>query len=41
MEFINFILVWVFAIGEDAFEKPFNAIPYYFFWGIILRFYYH
>lgn len=39
--FVYFILVWVFAIGEDAFEKPFNAIPYYFFWGIVLRFYYH
>ena len=34
-----FILIWVLAIGEDAFEKPFNAIPYYFFWGIVLRFY--
>lgn len=38
---IYFVLVWVFAIGEDAFEKPFNAIPYYFFWGFILRFSYH
>jgi O-antigen ligase len=34
-----FILIWVLAIGEDAFEKPFNAIPYYFFWGIVLRYY--
>ena len=38
---IYFLLIWVFAIGEDAFEKPFNAIPYYFFWGIVLRFSYH
>jgi hypothetical protein len=38
---IYFVLILVFAIGEDAFEKPFNAIPYYFFWGIILRFAYH
>ena len=29
-------MVWIGAIGEDAFEKPFNAIPYYFFWGIVL-----
>ncbi len=38
---VYFILIWVFAIGEDAFEKPFNAIPYYFFWGIVLRLAYH
>lgn len=30
-------LVWVFSIGEDAFEKPFNAIPYYFLWGCVLK----
>lgn len=34
---VFFVLMWVFAIGEDAFEKPFVAIPYYFFWGIVLR----
>lgn len=34
---VFFIVVWVAAIGEDAFEKPFNAIPYYFFWGIVLN----
>ncbi len=33
-----FIITWVYAIGEDAFEKSFIAIPYYFFWGIVLRF---
>ncbi|MGH1418877.1 MAG: O-antigen ligase family protein [Hyphomicrobiaceae bacterium] len=32
-----FISVWVYSIGEDAFEKPFSAVPYYFFWGVILR----
>jgi hypothetical protein len=37
---VFFVLMWVFAIGEDAFEKPFVAIPYYFFWGIVLRFAY-
>ena len=25
------------AIGEDGFEKPYNIIPFYFFWGIVLR----
>jgi len=32
-----FVLLFVFALGEDGFEKPFNAIPYYLFWGVILR----
>lgn len=36
-----FILIWISAIGEDAFEKPFCAIPYYFFWGIVLRMNWH
>jgi O-Antigen ligase len=26
------------AIGEDGFEKPFYAIPYYLFFGILLRY---
>ena len=34
---VFFVLVWVLAIGEDAFEKPFIAIPYYFFWGVVVR----
>jgi hypothetical protein len=34
---VFFILVWVGSIGEDAFEKPYFAIPYYFFWGMVLR----
>lgn len=38
---VFFILIWVLCIGEDGLEKPFNAIPYYFFWGIVLRFAYH
>ncbi len=37
---VFFILAWVYALGEDAFEKPFVAIPYYFLWGVVLRFYY-
>jgi hypothetical protein len=35
---VFFITCWVLAIGEDGFEKPYNIIPFYFFWGIILRF---
>lgn len=38
---VFFVLIWINAIGEDAFEKPFFAIPYYFFWGIALRMYWH
>ena len=37
---VFFLLMWVYSFGEDAFEKPFNAIPYYFLWGIILRVYF-
>jgi hypothetical protein len=36
-----FILAWINAIGEDAFEKPYWTIPYYFFWGIVLRINWH
>jgi O-antigen ligase len=32
------ILVVITAIGEDGFEKPFYAIPYYLFFGVILRY---
>jgi O-antigen ligase len=32
-----FVLIWILAVGEDGFEKPFNAIPFYFFWGVTLR----
>ncbi|MEO1265902.1 MAG: O-antigen ligase family protein, partial [Pseudomonadota bacterium] len=31
--------IWMFSIGEDAFEKPFNSVPYYFFFGVMLRAY--
>lgn len=36
---VFFILVWVLSIGEDALEKPFWAIPYYFIWGYVLALY--
>lgn len=35
-----FALFWIAAIGEDAFEKPFIAIPYYFFFGVVLNLWY-
>jgi hypothetical protein len=31
------VLVWGEAVGEDALEKPYNIVPYYCFWGVILR----
>jgi hypothetical protein len=31
------VLALVSCLGEDAMEKPYNAIPYYAFWGFILR----
>lgn len=31
------VLVLGEAVGEDALEKPFNIVPYYCFWGVILR----
>lgn len=31
------VLVMVGAIGEDNMEKPYFAISYYFFWGIVLK----
>jgi len=31
------VLVLITALGEDALEKPYNAIPFYVFWGIALR----
>jgi hypothetical protein len=34
---VFFICMWVLALGEDGFEKPYNIIPFYFFWGIVLR----
>jgi len=35
---VFFISMWILAIGEDGFEKPYNIVPFYFFWGIVLRF---
>ena len=32
-----FIVFWLASVGQDAFEKPFLAIPYYFFYGVILN----
>ncbi len=37
---IFFILIIVLSLAQDAFEKPYNTIPYYFFWGVVLRMYY-
>ena len=31
------VLTLASCLGEDAMEKPYNAIPYYAFWGFILR----
>jgi hypothetical protein len=33
-----FSFIWIHSLSQDAFEKPFNAIPYYFCWGVILRY---
>ncbi len=37
---VFFLLLWLSAMGEDAFEKPFVAIPYYFYYGVILNLWY-
>jgi hypothetical protein len=31
------ILTLASCLGEDIMEKPYNAIPYYALWGIVLR----
>jgi hypothetical protein len=31
------VLTLASCFGEDAMEKPYNAIPYYAFWGFVLR----
>ena len=36
--FSYFVLLWIFSITEDGMEKPYNAISFYFFWGVVLRF---
>jgi hypothetical protein len=38
---VYFVLIWVFSLGEDAFEKPYLTIPYYFFWGVVLHYRIH
>lgn len=38
---VYFLMIWIYGIGEDAFEKPFNTVPYYFFWGVILHYSLH
>ena len=35
---IFFFFMLIAALGEDAFEKPFGAIPYYLFFGVVLRY---
>jgi hypothetical protein len=35
-----FGMFWIVAMAEDAFEKPFIAVPYYFFYGVILNLWY-
>jgi len=35
--FAYFVLVWCLALAEDGFEKPYNTVPYYFFWGVVVR----
>lgn len=32
-----FISMWILALGEDGFEKPYNIVPFYFLWGVVLR----
>jgi hypothetical protein len=39
--FIYFLLIALLALGEDALEKSYNAIPYYFLWGMVLGYVYH
>ena len=36
-----FVLVWVAALAQDAFEKPFFSIPYYFLWGVVVHYAWH
>ncbi|MCA9788483.1 MAG: O-antigen ligase family protein [Cyanobacteria bacterium HKST-UBA05] len=35
------IVVYIYGMTEDAFEKPYVSIPFYTVWGIILRMYVH
>ncbi|HLJ62517.1 MAG TPA: O-antigen ligase family protein [Stellaceae bacterium] len=38
--FAYFAVTFVMALTEDAFEKPYLTIPYYAFWGFVLRLHY-
>ena len=35
MIFCLLVLIW--GIGEDSLTKPYNSVPYYFFWGVALE----
>ena len=35
--FVYFVLILILAMGEDGFEKPYNTMPYYLLFGIVLR----
>lgn len=37
MAILYSILLWIFSVTEDGMQKPFNAIAYYFLWGVVLR----
>jgi O-antigen ligase/polysaccharide polymerase Wzy-like membrane protein len=41
MFMVFFVMIWVYSLGEDAFEKPYATIPYYFFWGVVLHYRLH
>jgi hypothetical protein len=34
---VYLISIYILAFTQDALEKPYNIIPFYFFWGVILR----
>lgn len=36
---VYFICIWTICLSQDGLEKPFNIIPYYFLWGVVLRLY--
>ena len=35
---VYFVMIWIFSMGEAAFEAPYLTIPYYFFWGVFLHY---
>jgi hypothetical protein len=38
---VYFVMIWIFSMGEAAFEAPYLTIPYYFFWGVFLHYHLH